>query len=124
MNRKEKIEYYQKAKSKNAEPVEAPFLPAAKKENLESVVSLRFSGYELALLKKVCEKKKTTLSSLIRNTVISALEEETSHDSQKVNLFESFSFSAANKEIFKKHLKEDLNSKTYVMNSNFLARSN
>ena len=72
MNRKEKIEYYQKAKSKNADPVEVPFLPAATKENLESIVSLRFSGYELALLKRISEKKKMTLSALIRNTVITA----------------------------------------------------
>lgn len=76
MNEKEKREYYQRVHSKNAIEIESPLKTSKKRENLESIISLRFSGYELALLRKLSKKRKITLSALIRSFVLDSLQNE------------------------------------------------
>lgn len=76
MNEKEKREYYQRVHSKNAVEIEAPVKTNKKRENLAAIVSLRFSGYELALLRKLSKKREMTLSALIRSFVLDSIKEE------------------------------------------------
>lgn len=76
MNEKEKREYYQRVHSKNAVEVDAPAQASKKRENLAAIVSLRFSGYELALLRKLSKKREMTLSALIRSLVLDSIKEE------------------------------------------------
>ena len=76
MNEKEKREYYQRVHSKNAVEIEAPIKTTKKRENLAAIVSLRFSGYELTLLRKLSKKQNMTLSALIRSFVNESLNKE------------------------------------------------
>lgn len=74
MNKEEKRHRELKQRSMNAEVVPAP-INLKDKEKLEAVVSLRFSGYELSLLRSICKKRNKKLSSLIRELVFKALDE-------------------------------------------------
>ena len=84
MNEKEKREYYQRVRSKNAVEIDAPLKTTKKRENLAAIVSLRFSGYELAMLRTLSAKRNMTLSALIRSFVLESANTESENDNHSV----------------------------------------
>lgn len=63
-----------RSRSLEAEIVDSP-IKFKNKENLESIVSMRFSGYELAILKSICKKQNKKLSTLLRELISQSLVE-------------------------------------------------
>lgn len=89
MNDEEKRAKYQAKRSKNAERVEAPIVMPKERGNLDAVVSLRFSTYELSLLRKECENREIGLSALIRELVVDGLERQSRELTAAVHTFEA-----------------------------------
>jgi len=90
MNEEDKRTKYQAKRSKGAERIEPPIVMPKERGNLDAVVSLRFSSYELSLLRKECLNREIGLSALIREFVINGLEKQAReltdavHDSEGV----------------------------------------
>lgn len=88
MNDEQKRAKYQAKRSMNAQRVEAPIVMPKERGNLDAVVSLRFSTYELSLLRKECANREIGLSALIRELVVDGLERQSRELSQTVHGFE------------------------------------
>lgn len=65
---------YQAKRSLHAKQIKPPFVPAGERGNLDAVVSLRFSGYELNLLRNESKSRNIGLSALIRELVVEGME--------------------------------------------------
>lgn len=89
MNDEEKRARYKAKRSKNAERVEAPIVMPKERGNLDAVVSLRFSTYELSLLRKECANREIGLSTLIRELVVDGLERQSRELTAAVHTFEA-----------------------------------
>ena len=88
MNDEEKRAKYQVKKSSNARRIKPPFVPAGERGNLDAVVSLRFSGYELALLRKESKSRNIGLSALIRELVVEGMERKATQLTEAVHQYE------------------------------------
>ena len=89
MNDEEKRAKFQKNKSLNAKRIKAPFVPAGERGNLDAVVSLRFSGYELSLLRKESKSRNIGLSALIRELVVEGMERKSNDLAVAIGEYES-----------------------------------
>lgn len=81
MNKFEINEEELRSRSLEAEIVDSP-IKFKNRENLESIVSMRFSGYELAILKSICKKQNKKLSTLLRELISQSLAENENKLSQ------------------------------------------
>lgn len=89
MNDEEKRAKYQAKRSKGAVRIEPPILMPKERGNLDAVVSLRFSTYELSLLRKECANREIGLSALIRELVVDGLERQSRELNAAVHTFEA-----------------------------------
>ena len=86
MNDEAKRAKYQAKRSRNAEKVDAPILIPAERGNLDAIVSLRFSAYELKLLRKESKARSIKLSALIRELVFDGLVNKKLNEKDSVTL--------------------------------------
>ena len=89
MNDEDKRDKYQAKRSKGAARIEPPIVMPKERGNLDAVVSLRFSTYELSLLRKECVNREIGLSALIRELVVDGLERQSRELTTAVHTFEA-----------------------------------